>query len=271
MPAAAAAKLACTPTPLIPVPRILIVVPGHGEPKRSHVTLANLARIERMRVHITCMMFVFGTKLTPELAASRFPQCSIKRQDGYWMHHLRQVPEADVHRHDFVLLMIDGVEMNADVDLQMLSHIMQQNCLSVSGPACGSCKSKQLIHPMPGVAVGRRVQYIDPQVTMYTPNAFLCLQRLIDVIGLENDPSGWSISQLLTNFCNNRVGIVDAMSVEKIYSKSYDCAWHIYIHIQSHVGLPACTACERRCCSAANTAPPAAAQDSSSLRIPSTF
>ena len=57
---------------------------------------------------------------------------------------------------------------------------------------------------------------------MYTSERFLCLQRLIDHVGLNNDPSGWSISTLSTSFCRNRVGIIDAMSVEKIYSKSYD-------------------------------------------------
>ena len=203
----------CAKAPLLPLPRLLVVVPGHGEPSRSHVTLSNLARIERMRVRHTCLMFLYGDKLSTELASTRFPQCRMQRQQGYWMHHLRQVPIADVRAHDYVLLMIDGVEMNADVDLRVLAHVMHANCLTVAGPACGSCKSKQLIHPMAGVAVGRRVQYIDPQITMYTPRAFECLQRLIDVVGLENDPSGWSVSQLLTNFCANTVGIVDALAV----------------------------------------------------------
>ena len=155
--------------------------------------------------------------LWEHLARARFPRCTFVRQEGLWMHHLRAVPAAEVQRHDYVLLMIDGVEMNADVDLQMLVHIMQANCLSVSGPACGSGKSKQLIHPQYQTEVGRRVQYIDPQITLYTSAAFLCLQRLIDVVGLEHDPSGWSISALSTSYCSNRVGIVDAMSVEKIY------------------------------------------------------
>ena len=98
----------------------------------------------------------------------------------------------------------------------------------------------------------------------YTPRAFHCLRSLIDLVGLENDPSGWSvapgltlsqctrrsffalshrgvcpspyvacvcitaavwyrsISSLSTRYCANRVGIIDAMSVEKIYSKSYN-------------------------------------------------
>ena len=51
----------CAPQPLLPTPRLLVVVPGHGEPSRSHVTLANLARIERMRVQHTCLMFAYGT------------------------------------------------------------------------------------------------------------------------------------------------------------------------------------------------------------------
>lgn len=115
----------CAKAPLLPLPRLLVVVPGHGEPSRSHVTLSNLARIERMRVRHTCLMFLYGDKLSTELASTRFPQCRMQRQQGYWMHHLRRVSVADVQSHDFVVLLIDGVEMNADVDLQMLAHIMQ--------------------------------------------------------------------------------------------------------------------------------------------------
>jgi hypothetical protein len=51
-------------------PRILVVVPGHGEATRSHVTQANLARIERMRVRTTCWMYVYGTKLSDEMLHS---------------------------------------------------------------------------------------------------------------------------------------------------------------------------------------------------------
>ena len=100
------------------------------------------------------------------------------------MHHLRALPAASVAASDYVLLMIDGVEMNADVDLAVLAQIMVANCLTVAGPACASCKSKQLIHPSAHMEVGRRVEYIDPQILMYTSDAFLCLQRLIDVIDL---------------------------------------------------------------------------------------
>ena len=176
-----------------------------------------------MSVNVSCVMFVYGSKISDDEFATRYAGCRLVRQSGFWMHHLRAVPEVDVRAHDYTLLMIDGVEMNADVDLHVLARIMEANCLSLAGPACTSCKSKQLIRPVrdkPSYAVGRRVQYLDPQIQMYTSTAFLCLQRLIDLVGLQADPTGWSISTLSTSFCANRVGIVDAMSVEKIYSKS---------------------------------------------------
>lgn len=218
---------ACIPaTPISYQPRILVVVPGHGIPERSHVVQANLRRIAAQRVCATCLMFVYNNKLSNNTLAERFPTCRFTRQEGFWMHHLRAVPAVDVNAHDFVLLMIDGVEMNPDVDLYVLSRIMEANCLSLAGPACGSCKSKQQIRPVhtqPSYAVGRRVDYLDPQIQMYTPGAFLCLQRLVDHVGLGIDPTGWSVSALSTSFCASRVGIVDAMTVEKIYSKSsYD-------------------------------------------------
>ena len=41
-------------------------------------------------------------------------------------------------------------------------------------------------------------------------------------VDLTIDPAGWSVSTLSTSYCGNRVGIVDTMTVEKIYSRSYD-------------------------------------------------
>ena len=63
-----------------------------------------------MGVATTCLMFSYGRKLTDALAAARFPSCRPVRQEGYWMHHLRAVPAATVAEHEYVLLMIDGVE-----------------------------------------------------------------------------------------------------------------------------------------------------------------
>ena len=70
---------------------VLVVVPGHGEPTRSHVTIANLRRIRAMHVSITCWMFVYGSKMTDNMLPERFPQCRFKRNEGLWMHHLRRM------------------------------------------------------------------------------------------------------------------------------------------------------------------------------------
>ena len=194
------------PTTLSELPRILVVVPGHGEPARSHVVEGNLHRIALMRVVTTCLMFTYGTKISDETLALRFPSCRVLRQDGYWMHHLRGVPIAEVQRVDYVLLMIDGVEMNPDVDLRMLAHVMETNCLRLAGPSCGSCKSKQLIRPMrddPQYTVGRRVDYLDPQIQMYTRDAFLCLQVCIRACNVpRNRPS--RAAGIMRHACGSR-------------------------------------------------------------------
>ena len=65
---------------------------------------------------IHCRIFVYGKRLADETLRSRFPQCTFVRQEGLWMHHLRALPAKDVSEHDYVLLMIDGVEMQPDVD-----------------------------------------------------------------------------------------------------------------------------------------------------------
>ena len=150
----------------MPPPRILVVVPGHGEPHRSWVTMGNLARLATMRIVTTCWMFVYGIKMSDELLTARFPQCTFTRQSGLWMHHLRALPLPVVHRHEYVFVMIDGVELNSDVDLFVLTRVMRANHLSLAGPACGSCKSKMLIHPVRetrGIGMQRRLRAATPR------------------------------------------------------------------------------------------------------------
>ena len=104
----------CSTPRTAPYPRVLVIVPGHGLPERSHVVHRNLERMAAMRIITTCVMFIYGLKLDNATLAVRFPSCRLTWQQGYWMHHLRAVRTADVDAHDFVLLMIDGVEMNPE-------------------------------------------------------------------------------------------------------------------------------------------------------------
>ena len=215
---------------LTALPRVAVLVPGHGNAERAPIVLRNLQRIGTMRIEWRCALFVYGdaAKDVRGVNEHAFSPCTVIRQEGFWMHHARAIPRTLLAWSDLVLMMIDGVEINADVNLNLLAGIMERNCLALAGPSCPSCVTKRLIRTDRMYAraahgqtlVGRRVEYIDPQILMYTADAFRCLLRLIDLVGLQADPTGWSLAALQAPFCRARVGIVDVMSVEKRFGGS---------------------------------------------------
>ena len=63
-----------------PPPSILVVVPGHGEPVRSHVTIANLARIARMHVRISHVSNIYHDFLCCCQEVERAEKCTPQQQ-----------------------------------------------------------------------------------------------------------------------------------------------------------------------------------------------
>ena len=207
-------------------PRILIVVPGHGSSDRTSVLVENLQHIAFMAVDTTCLLYVYvgEDKLSTAWLTARLPQCRIVRQAGFWLKHWTSTTTLQLAAsHDYVLMMIDSVHMRYDVDLLMLSHIMQQNCLHRWTPACSTCLTKRTINHDWSREVGRIVPAVDPQVTMFTRAAYLCHRKVVEeIIGYDNDPWGWSAAYMFPTFCSSvsRVGIIDAMSIDKVWTSS---------------------------------------------------
>ena len=178
--------------------------------------------------------------------------CQFPRQSGMWMHHVRAhdpvlltqrslqrslfadavalrtiasnvsltARRREVGLPDFVMLALDSVKMEPNVYLLQLSRIMTTNCLGMAGPACPNAKTKILIKPNRAYdntsTCGRLVEYIDAQLDLMTLDAFHCLHRIIDVIGLKTDPYGWTAYRMLPAFCGIRVGVIDSMIVTKL-------------------------------------------------------
>ena len=182
-----------------------------------------------MPIEMTCTIFVY--KAVRDLSERRLDQllrpeaenCTFLRQPGFWTHHVRaHKVEA---RDDFVLMLIDSVEMDSNVDIARLVAIARASCLHLASPACPSCNTKVLIRPnrsyVTNHTCGRLVEYVDAQLTLISLSAFACWHRLIDLIGLETDPYGWASWNILPKYCAHMqgtaflTGIVDTMTVEK--------------------------------------------------------
>ena len=124
-----------------------------------------MRRIDGMDIDYSCWLYVYAThaELPTAHLTEAMSRCRIVRQKGFWLRHFFSVPEAELTHHDYVFMLIDSVELSASVDLRLLTHIMQTNCLDQAGPACSSCLTKREINHDYRFAVGRSTWYIDPQ------------------------------------------------------------------------------------------------------------
>ena len=165
---AVTAAASCVPSALLSRPRILVAVPGHGSSRRTPTLRANFLRITRMRVDFSCLLYVYVREEVLGTASLRssLPWCKVIRQPGYWLKHWTSIPQAHIEAHDYIMMMIDSVEMRPDVDFRMLVWIMQTNCLHQVAPACLSCLTKREINTHWATGVGRLIPTarVDPQL-----------------------------------------------------------------------------------------------------------
>ena len=220
------------PPPRENVTSISLLIPGmSNHAPRAAVIDANLrllAQQSHVRV-VQCQIFVYKTvrELPDTLLSGLVPSrgqcgCEFTRQLGFWIRHVRAHTVNATAR--FVLLLMDSVALRPSVDLHALAAIANVNDLGLASPACRNCPSKPLLRPDSAYnsssRCGRLVEYADPQVWLMTLPAWRCWHRLIDVIGLETDPMGWSFARTLQPYCRLRVGIVDTMLVDKRFTSS---------------------------------------------------
>ena len=217
-------------SPLLAWPRISLLLPGFGgDPERARVIKRNLRRLGGMPIILSCTIFVYrsmhdlSTKRLRQLLLPEANNCTFPRQPGFWTHHVRaHTVEA---RTDFILLLMDSVELNNNVEVAQLAATARAACLNVASPACPSCNTKVLIQPDHSYVTkrtcGRLVEFVDAQLALISVSAFACWQQLIDTIGLETDPYGWRSWGALPSYCAHiigapfRTGIIDTMTVEK--------------------------------------------------------
>ena len=178
-------KAAAPPRPLIDAmalrlerPHIHVIVPGHnGSELRRQTLLENMRSLTKASLDITCTLYAYAP-------VQDVSPCVTVNHVGFWMQHLHGDEAVKLHRiyaADYVMIMIDSVALRS-VDVRQLTLVMAWNCIDMAGPSCPSCESKQLIAPDSRYNTshrsGRRVAFIDHQITLLTPAAFACQRRL---------------------------------------------------------------------------------------------
>ena len=239
-------------------PRLSITIPGFGGDRgRAKVIERNFLGLRKQPIEIThCNIYLYESHVgvcTNTMTNCTFPKrwdpnvhqaglygttldtafgllpeaaqsgCSMVRSGvGHWLHHLIQ-HSFDASTVDFVLVLIDSVELHPNVDWNRMARIMLANCLGLVSPACTGCPAKKIIEPdrryNTSSTAGRLVEFVEVQVTMMTPAAFECWKYLTNQM-IHIDPYGWSISRFLAPVCGFRQGIVDQMTVSKRFTSA---------------------------------------------------
>lgn len=201
---------------------VSVIVPGHGDYKRAPVLQNNIQWLQKQGVDFDCRIFVYLSEQDFPLEASDYSPCQLIRHAGFWMDHMLAFSLAET-RKKYVMHMPDGIRIGPEFQLQRMIDVMSANDLAEVAPSCsrgdsGGCV-RHMYH-MDGFGIGRRVDWIEPQINIYTREYFSCWQRVSDPV----NKFGWAIDWIAPRICGGKFGIVDDMTVHKEFQGSYDHA-----------------------------------------------
>ena len=172
-------------------PRILVVIAGVNSARRMATVATSMrgiaAHVDDGSLVASCLLYVYGQHVTALVSiAEQVPLCRCISQQGSLLYHLLSVPAAEGADFSGVFVMPSSVMLSHDVSLPQLWRILEANQLHTAAPACSTCKTKRAINHQYKEAVGREMEFVDLQATLFTRNAFSCLQRLANTT-IERD------------------------------------------------------------------------------------
>ena len=154
------------------------------------------------------------------LNANDFSPCKLVRRAGLWMDHMHAVPLGAM-RYRWVLLWLDSIAVNRNVDLRRIFDIMVANSLDAASPSFKSAKDyTHGYYPtmLSQTGTGRLTTYVEFHFVVFSYDAYRCLQQVIDV---EDNSYGWGVDFVFQNVCRARLGILDRMTMRKLFRASY--------------------------------------------------
>lgn len=128
-------------------------------------------------------------------------ELAVKRLWTFWMKIVR---EKAIAEHSHVMLMLDDVDIT-NVDIDKMLRVMAFNNVTIGAPSITGSEIPSMA-PETKQAVGRRVTYIEMQLTVFTPEMYKCWQTLID---LQMNPYGWGMDQFLQSVCQPKQALID--------------------------------------------------------------
>jgi hypothetical protein len=190
---------------------VVVIIPGLGSEERVPLVKKNLAWLQSQGVSFECWIYVYRTESEFPLNVSEFAPCKIERHTGFWMGHVLSLP-LNTTTKPWVLHMMDGVEVQSNVQLNELFRVMSANNLGHAAPTwkfadneahytdnidlrrevVGQFTYYTQMESVETSKVGRIVDFIELHVDVFSRVYFACLQDNIDVdntLGLNEDSS----------------------------------------------------------------------------------
>eukprot|EP00746_Dinoflagellata_sp_MGD_P082682 gnl/MRDRNA2_/MRDRNA2_328429_c0_seq1.p1 gnl/MRDRNA2_/MRDRNA2_328429_c0~~gnl/MRDRNA2_/MRDRNA2_328429_c0_seq1.p1 ORF type:complete len:523 (+),score=53.86 gnl/MRDRNA2_/MRDRNA2_328429_c0_seq1:208-1569(+) len=209
---------------------VLVIVPGHGESTRTSVLLANLQLLRNQLADgVTCLLFVHkgGTEF-PQDPDNVLQYCEVVRKPGVFMEFLLDpTVELSLSQADYVLLMLDDISLISEKPtmLSELVDIMKRNCLDVTSAALvGTHLSYEGMRPgLPRRLgqVGRRTNFIEWQMPLFTKTAFRVLRNMVR----PWLSSTWGYDELFQPAFKHELGRDPAMGVVDTMHITHTGAW----------------------------------------------
>lgn len=197
---------------------IAVVVPGFGDPERAEVLKKNVAWLKTQDVPFDCSIYVYRSESEFPISSKDYAPCKLIRHPGYWMDHLRAFPLNRTRRR-WVLHMVDSVVVHADVRLKRMIDIMKANGLRHAAPTFPMYNKYPIMAQDATSEVGRSVKFIELQLDLFSRDYFACLQDTYD----EDNAMGWGMDRVLSSLCEGGKGLIDEMTMQKVFTGSY--AW----------------------------------------------
>lgn len=192
---------------------VLVFVPGASDSRISNVR-KTIAWLQTQQIPTECIVYKYQNLSIPDDELS--PCTVIDNHGHFWMDHILQVP-LNRTKKKYVLHVMDGIEVRS-VDLARMTKAMADNDLVHTSPALyGKIWYPQL---KPHLGFGRKVNYIEYHMDLFTRDNFACLQDLASQ-GTVNH-WGWYVAEMMLFACPGNMGVIDAMKMFKFASGKYD-------------------------------------------------
>jgi len=207
---------------------VAVVWPGLGEESRAQLVQKNVQWLKKQGIPFQCWIFVYKSEEEFDLNEADFEPCKITRHPGFWMSHVLEMP-LNLTKMPFILHILDSIEPQVDVNLKSMYQIMRANSLGQASATFPKPNISEypLMVRNEAYEVGRHVDFIEYQFTMFTREYFACLQDKIDA----NNTLGWGMDLVMPQLCggsifdsveeNSNLGLLDHMSILKPMAGTY--------------------------------------------------